>query len=115
MVCGALSQIFIKQLVDRIELTQPSLASLAQFFRPEIFIPGSIGAASLLGGFLLWLACLTRLDLSYAYPIACSSVLLVTLFSTAFLGEPVTLRIWVGTLSILFGILLLLPGDLNLE
>jgi uncharacterized membrane protein len=61
-------------------------------------------------GLVFWLLCLDRLNLSYAYPIACSSVLLVALFSGLFLGETVTLKMWSGTVLILIGIVLLMPA-----
>ena len=70
---------------------------------------GSIALLLLVSGFLFWVLSLTRLDLSYAYPIACSSVLLVALMSAIFLGEAVTLRMWSGTVLILIGIALLTP------
>ena len=54
-------------------------------------------------GFLCWLLCLHRLPLSYAYPIACSSVLVVTFLCVWLLGETVSWRLWVGTLLIALG------------
>ena len=63
----------------------------------------------LVAGFLFWILCLVRLELSYAYPVACSSVLFVSLFSVIFLGETVTPRMWIGTAFILVGLVLLMP------
>jgi uncharacterized membrane protein len=54
--------------------------------------------------------CLTKLDLSYAYPVVCSSVLLVAFFSGMFLGETITLRTWLATALILIGLAILGSG-----
>jgi len=63
------------------------------------------GFAGLLtvAGFTFWLLCLHKLPLSYAYPIACSSALVVALLCVLFLGETVTWRLWAGTLLIALG------------
>jgi drug/metabolite transporter (DMT)-like permease len=65
----------------------------------------------LVAGFLLWVLCLTKLDLSYAYPVVCSSVLLVAFFSGLFLGETITVRTWCATALILAGLVLLGSGS----
>lgn len=63
------------------------------------------GLAGLLSvaGFVFWLLCLQRLPLSYAFPIACSSALVVAFLCVLFLGETVTWRLWAGTLLIALG------------
>ena len=109
MLCGAIGQIMIKSVMNAADFSHFSAATLKQFASPDIFLPGSLGAILVVSGFLLWLAALTKLNLSYAYPIACSSVLLVTLMSGLFLGEQLSLRIWLGTALIVLGVLLLLP------
>jgi drug/metabolite transporter (DMT)-like permease len=43
-------------------------------------------------GYLLWLGLRTNLNLSYAYPIACSSVVPVAFLSTWLLGEKLTVQ-----------------------
>jgi drug/metabolite transporter (DMT)-like permease len=65
--------------------------------------------ALLAGGFLLWVTSLSRLDISYAYAVACSSALIVTLFSVLFLNEAVSPRMWSGTVLIVLGTMLLGP------
>jgi len=109
MTCAAGSQLLLKAVLDEVGeegLGRRSLTLLLEGTRP---LRGAAGAAMLVAGFLFWIAALTKLDLSYAYPIACSSVLLVTLFSAIFLGEPVTARTWAGTVLILAGVVLLAP------
>lgn len=60
-------------------------------------------------GFLLWLASLSRLAISYAYPLACTSALLVALFGVIFLGEAMTTRSVIAILFIVTGTALILP------
>lgn len=109
MLCSALGQIMIKRVINATDFSQFSLASLKQFTAPNLFLQGNLGAIFVVGGFLFWVAALAKLDLNYAYPIASSSVLLVTLLSGLFLGEQLTLRIWLGTALIVLGVYLLLP------
>jgi len=109
ILCSAASQVLIKLAVNRMEHTRWDFSALRQLTDLAVAVPLFTGGFLLILGFLFWLASLTRLDLSYAYPIACTSVLLVTLLSAVFLNETVTLRTWVGTLLILLGILALTP------
>jgi drug/metabolite transporter (DMT)-like permease len=65
--------------------------------------------AMVIAGFLFWIMSLSRLNISYAYPIASSSVLLVTFFSVLFLNEAVSARMWWGTALIVIGTILVAP------
>lgn len=110
MICATSSQILLKAVIDDV---QPSGSNLGQL---QAFLEGgkalrTLAALSLLVlGFAFWVLCLVRLDLSYAYPIACASILFVTFFSVVFLGEPVTARVWGGTVLVVVGIILLMPS-----
>lgn len=57
-------------------------------------------------GALAWIAVLSRLDLSVAYPFLALNFVLVTLVSRVFLGETVPPLRWLGILVIIGGILL---------
>ena len=81
------------------------LPTLVPLPRNQNTIARSVSVA----GFGFWVLALARLELSYAYPIACSSILFVALLSTVFLGEPMTPKMWVGTVMILVGVILLTP------
>jgi drug/metabolite transporter (DMT)-like permease len=70
----------------------------------------SAALALLIAGFVFWMMSLSRLDLSYAYPVACSSAVIVILFSVLFLGEAVSIRSWCGTVLIVLGTVLLAPS-----
>lgn len=58
-----------------------------------------------------WLAVLSRIDLSVAYPLGSMNYVLVTLMAALVLGEEVNLLRWAGTLSILVGILVVARGE----
>ena len=110
MLCATASHILIKGLLDQLQPGSLSWGTLGQLLTGPRLFRGSAAAALLVVGFLSWLLCLSRLELSYAYPVASSSVLLVTAFSIAVLGESVSWRMWLGTLLILAGIILVRPG-----
>ena len=110
MLCTTASHVMIKALIDEAGDKGLTLSSLfALFTGPKLFrrlIAGSL----LVAGFVLWALCLSRLSLSYAYPVASTSVLLIAIFSVVVLGEAINLRMWAGTALILVGIVLLRPA-----
>lgn len=58
-----------------------------------------------------WLAVLSRIDLAVAYPLASMNYVLVTLLAATLLDESVSLLRWLGTASILVGILVVARGE----
>ena len=58
-----------------------------------------------------WLAVLSRIDLALAYPLASMNYVLVTVLAATLLDESVTLLRWIGTASILVGILVVARGE----
>jgi multidrug transporter EmrE-like cation transporter len=110
MLCASGSQIVFKTLFNE---TGP--LGFNRFFVQALCYPGRVlrvlaALALLVAGFVLWMMSLSRLDLSYAYPVACSSAVIVTLFSVLFLGESVSIRSWGGTVLIVLGTVLLTPS-----
>ena len=106
--CG--SQVVLKGLFNE---TGPLIANA--FFVEQLFSGGRLARlcaaiAMLVIAFVFWTFSLSRLELSYAYPVACSSALIVALFSVLFLGEVVTIRTWSGTVLIVLGTALIVPG-----
>ncbi len=110
MACAAGSQVLLKALLREVPPPAPSWSTLAPLLTPDRLLRGGIALGLIVAGFLFWVLCLARLELSYAYPIACSSVVLVAALASLVLGEPMGLRAWSGTLLILLGIVLLTPG-----
>ena len=110
MLCAAASHVLLKSLLDETRIESWTPSALAALLDARTIVRGGLVGVLLVLGFVLWILCLRRLDLSYAYPIACSSLLLVVLFSVLFLGESFTAKMWLGTVLILLGVILLSPG-----
>jgi len=109
MGAAAGGHMLVKKVMDEVKSTGVGMETIRQLLAPERLLRGGTGGALIVVAFLFWMAALTKLDLSYAYPVACSSVLLVVLFSALFLGEPVTARTWLAAALIVTGVVLLAP------
>lgn len=110
MVCATASQIMLKGLIDEVGAVSLNRTVVRALLTGDRLLRGGGAGVLLVAGFLFWLASLTRLELSYAYPVACTSVLLVSFFSVVVLGEAMTPRMWAGTALIVAGMILLAPG-----
>ena len=110
MVCAASSQILIKALIDEVRPGGLDWSVVQSFLSGGRLLRGAGAGVLLVAGFVFWILSLGRLDLSYAYPVACTSVLLISFFSVIVLGESMTLRMWAGTALIVVGMVLLTPG-----
>lgn len=66
-------------------------------------------------GALVWIAVLSRLDLSVAYPFLALNFVLVTLVARFFLGESVPPLRWLGILVIIGGILLVAKSTTTVQ
>jgi multidrug transporter EmrE-like cation transporter len=103
MLMGAAGQVALKHVMNR---TGPLSLDSRMFF--SVVSTGSapvagMGIALLIASALFWFACLGRLDLSYAYPVACASAIFVVFFGVIFLGEAATFRSVVATCLIVAG------------
>ncbi len=110
MLCTTVSHVMIKGLIDSAGGDGLTLSSLLELFTGPKLLRSIVAGSFLVAGFLMWALCLSRLTLSYAYPVASTSVLLIAVFSVIVLGETITPRMWLGTLLILGGIVLLRPA-----
>jgi drug/metabolite transporter (DMT)-like permease len=110
MLCTAGSQLLIKRVLDDARLNSAAGATLLELLTPARLMRGGAGLLLMAAAFVLWMLCLMRLDLAYAYPIACASVVFVSLLSVAFLHEVVTPRAWLGTALVLVGVILIGPS-----
>ena len=110
MLCTTASHIMIKALIDEAGEESLTLSSLFALFTGPKFLRSVVAGLLLVAGFLLWALCLSRLSLSYAYPVASTSVLLIAVFSIVVLGEAISPKMWAGTVLILVGIVLLRPA-----
>jgi len=105
IICTVYGQLILKW---RISFYGPLPDS---FYKKIMFLIGLVADPYILSGFvaafiasLFWMAAMTRLELSMAYPFMSASFALVMLFSIAIFGEPVTWHKAVGLLLIGAGI-----------
>ena len=71
------------------------------------FLPRfALGIGIMTTWFLLWLSLLQRYDLSYLFPFDSLSAVLLSLGAMFFLKEKLTLRLWVGMILIVAGVML---------
>jgi len=66
------------------------------------------GFVLLFGGSLFWLAVISRVNLSIAYPLLAIGYILTTIWALVFLKEPVPSSRWLGIGAIIIGIVLVL-------
>jgi drug/metabolite transporter (DMT)-like permease len=109
MICASSSQVILKALLGEVGEGPQDWSAWRALLTPERLLRGGGSILLVVAGFVFWLLSLARLELSYAYPVACSSILFVALLSVIFLGETVTPRMWLGTVLVLIGIVLLTP------
>jgi drug/metabolite transporter (DMT)-like permease len=110
MACNAGSQLLIKKVLDEVRDDTSGGSALQLFLVPDRLLRGGIGMFMVVMGFVLWLLCLSRLELAYAYPVASTAVVFITFFSAIFLGEVVTARMWLGTACVVVGVILVGPS-----
>lgn len=70
-----------------------------------------LGLGLYISGTVSWLAVLSRIDLAVAYPLGSMNYVLVTVLAATVLGEQVSILRWLGTASILVGILVVARGE----
>ncbi len=110
ILMAAVSQVMLKALMSELDPNAGIVQKLQQLLVSSRLWRAALVATLIVAGFLCWVTCLSKLDLSYAYPIACGSALLITLLSVMFLGETVTWHVWVGTFLIMLGTVFLAPS-----
>jgi len=66
-----------------------------------------VGLVLYIAGTFVWLVLLSRLDLSFLYPIGAIQYILIFIFSYIFLGENITMGRIVGLAFILLGVLII--------
>jgi drug/metabolite transporter (DMT)-like permease len=75
----------------------------------------ALATALLLAHFLLYLAALARLDLSYVLPMTASSYVLTAWLAWLLLGEAISAIRWAGTLVVAGGVFLVGYGERQLD
>ena len=105
-IFGVAGQTALKMGVDKPGVAESAtgvVAVIGLIFKSPLVMLGLVFYAL---GALAWIAVLSRLDLSVAYPFLALNFVLVTLSSRFLLGETVPPLRWLGILVIIAGILL---------
>ncbi len=105
-VCG---QLLLKSGMNKIGPISLAQAKNAGATAMGIFSNGQVMAGLVLYfvSALVWLIVLSRVNLSFAYPLIGSSYIIVMLASRAFFGEPISVMRWAGAAFISLGVVLI--------
>jgi len=110
VVISVLGQLSLKAGVTQVGAIgsdSPPLQTLMQVCTTPLII---VGLGLYVLGAAVWLIVLSRLDLSYAYPLLALNFVLIPLASWILLGEKVSLVRWLGILVICLGLSIVLRG-----
>lgn len=105
IVLSTFGEVLLKAGVNRIDRITLAPDTLIRAFLQWQVLAGFV---LLFGGSLFWLAVLSRVHLSLAYPLLALGYILTTLWALIFLKEPVPVSRWLGIGAICSGIVLVL-------
>ena len=113
VVIGAVAQISLKKGVsnlqgkyDTLEILNPVKFLSILKESPLIFIGGLLYAL----GFVIWIAAMTKFDVSFMYPMLSLAYILVAVLAFVILKENITLYRWLGIILVTIGSMLLLKS-----
>lgn len=108
VLAGATGQIMLKHgmlLIGEVTLSPDQVISVLWRLATNPFVVG--GLALYAGGTVFWLAALSRVDLSYAYPFASLSYVIMLMAAWLLFAEHITPLRLLGTLVVGLGVLLI--------
>lgn len=70
-----------------------------------------LGFALVFGGAIFWLGVISRVDLSFAYPLLALNYVIILIPSRVFLNEPITIMRLVGAMIIVIGVIVITWGS----
>lgn len=112
VVGGAVGQILLKKGMNNMgELTITGNQVLTILWKMATNPYVVIGLAIYVTGTFFWLVGLSRVDLSFAYPFASLSYVLMFLASWLILGEHITVSRVIGTIIICAGVFIVARGS----
>lgn len=106
-ITGVAGQLLLKigmSQMGALEISMATVPSIAWRMATSPWVMG--GLVIYVSGIFFWLLALNRVDLSYAYPFASLSYVLIFLSSWLLLGEQITLPRVMGMLVICLGVVL---------
>jgi len=107
ILLGVIAQLFLKLGMDKIKLESIMKEGVVSLFN-KLFLnlPVILGFFSYGLSLFLWVIVLSELDLSYAYPLASLSYVIVAFCSKVFFKEHVSKRRWISITVITLGVVL---------
>jgi len=106
----SLGQVFLKTGLEKFGKLTPSdffSRRIVEMIKEKNLVLGVILYAI---STLLWLIILSRVELSFAYPLVALSYLFGVIFAKIFLGESISLLRWIGALIIILGVFFILKS-----
>lgn len=106
-ITGVAGQLMLKigmSQMGALEISMAAVPAIAWRMATSPWVMG--GLVIYVSGIFFWLLALNRVDLSYAYPFASLSYVLIFLSSWLLLGEQITLPRVVGMIVICLGVVL---------
>jgi uncharacterized membrane protein len=105
VIFSVAGEIFFKEGLNRVGvLTLSNLGpTLGRVLRTWPFYAG---AASFAVSVSFWFAAISRVELSWAYPLLATGYVLMLLFSALILGEQISPLRWIGAVVIVIGVIL---------
>ena len=111
VIINVIGQVAMKRGMTEVGPITSNLTSLPSFVRRTFSRPYVLfGLATYALGTFLWLAALSRFDLSIAYPVLSLGYVIVVFVSWLLLREKVSPRRWLGVLIICTGVYLVSTG-----
>ncbi|NLE75699.1 MAG: EamA family transporter [Chloroflexi bacterium] len=108
VIAGAVGQVLLKKGMTTLGPVTLSFGQLPYlFWRIATNLHVVVGLLIYVGGVVFWLAALSRVDLSYAYPFASLSYVLMLGASWLLFGENISAIRLLGTLVVGLGVLLI--------
>ena len=112
IVGAALGQIVLKKGVDSLE-GYSVVDLLKPWNLPKIFVQSPlifVGLVIYAIGFIIWIAALSKLDVSFMYPMLSLAYVLVAVLSFIFLKETISVYRWIGIALVTVGTFFLLKS-----
>ena len=113
IIGSAFGQIALKKGIDGLQ-GKYSMADIVKPWNlPKIFIQSPwvfVGLCLYVIGFFVWIGALSKLDVSFMYPLLSLSYVLLAILAFVFLKENITLYRWMGIILVTIGSFLLLKS-----
>lgn len=106
-----LGQLLVKTGMSRVGSAPAEPGALAWFLFKSLFHPANFfGLACAFLAAFSWMAALTRVELSFAYPFTSLSIVLVLALSSWLFGEKVAAQQWIGVGVVCLGLWIATKG-----